>query len=57
MYREDLISYSIDFSYFPMKKILNIAEDGQNRSKFDLLKRVVEDGFSYFSLIFSYFNF
>ena len=42
-----------------MKKLIKKkdAGHGQNRSKIDISKGVHTDGFSYFSLIFSYFIF
>jgi hypothetical protein len=41
-------SYLTDFIYIPLKKKFpKVAGHGQNRSKIDILKEVV-DGFSYF---------
>jgi len=54
--RRFFLRYLTDFSYFPLKKILKVAEHCLNKSKIDLLKGGV-DGFNYFSLIFSYFIF
>jgi hypothetical protein len=51
-----LPSHLTIFSYFPLNKILKVAGQSQNRSEMDLMKtKGVVDGFSYFSLIFSYF--
>jgi hypothetical protein len=50
-------SYLTDFGYFPLIIFFpKVAGHGQKRSKKDILKEGV-DGFSYFSLIFSYFIF
>ena len=48
-------SYLNDFNYFPLEvELPKVARKSQNRSKIDHLKIGV-DGFSYISLIFSYF--
>jgi hypothetical protein len=49
------VSYLTDFSYFPLERNYRMLLDRENRSKMDQLTSVV-DSFSYFALIFSYFN-
>ena len=55
-----IFNYIFVFNWFQVffceKQILNVAGHGQNKSKMEVLKQGV-DGFSYFSLIFSYFIF